>query len=128
MTKQNAVPMQITFTNLPLLGWFSGFTPASMHRNNFPRGTGPYAVTIRLSGDRFEFDSSDPIWVSVDTGQCPPRNAGVSDIKDVSANGSTLTLTNDNSQAATLRYQLNIVDKNSGAKSAIDPIMSNGGR
>jgi len=121
-------PREIVFRYWPLLGWRSGLTKAANLRSRFARDAGPFEVTFKLTGGNFEFDQADPIWVSDDVSECPSQNIGHADIKNPSASGRQLTLTNENYSQVDLRYQLNVIDRRTGSRMPIDPIMENGGR
>lgn len=111
--------------------WWNGFSPASGHRMKFPKGEGPFEVTVSLKEREakkgYRIDEQDPLWVQADAGSCPTTKCSHPDIKDVTATATSVTFTNTNDTPGKLRYQVNVIDPE-GRRDPIDPIMENGGR
>ena len=118
----------LKFSRGLLGGWFAGGLPASWNRMKFENG--PEEVVLSLSKGAakkgYRFDTRDPIWVVIDTGECPQQCGVCGQIQDIKCTATQLTFNNLNDEQVTLRYQVNVLDPSNQLK-PIDPIMENGG-
>lgn len=100
--------------------------PAKWHKLK-PDGAGDieFELSDGAVADGYHFDTKDPIWVCVDTGECPKEPCTHPDITNVRPLNDRLVVHNGKcSGRVTLRYQLNVIN-GSGELKPIDPIIEN---
>ena len=97
---------------------------------DFKKGAGPLTISFKLhdsTGRKLRFDRESPIWAHAsDAYACPPRGASSDELQVVSCDDRNLTVTNANSKAGTIHYQLNFVDEEEKFE-PVDPMIRNGG-
>lgn len=109
-------------------GWRADGMDAKAHKLAFAMGSGEHEIAFEIGTPtgRFVFDTADPIWVSQGN-TCPRSASSHADISVKECLPTRLVVGNANKMAATLRYQLNVIEKASGRRIPIDPIIENGG-
>ena len=98
-------------------------------RIDFEKGSGPHTVKFKLfdrTGRNLRFDAAKPIWDHVSDTECPSPGSASGQIDVLDCSDRELTVSNKNSAACTLHYQLNFVD-GAGAAQEVDPMFKNGG-
>ena len=106
--------------------------PAKDHKVAIAHGAPLDQIEIRIKSDKSAkdlglcIDTSAPFQVAQDNGQCPPQGINTDQIELVGCDSDSVTISNKNSYACTLRYQVNVVDKD-GNPCPCDPIIQNGG-
>jgi hypothetical protein len=110
--------------------WKTGGKHAKDHKMKFDAGSGAQTVTFYIGtpAGRFTFNEKDPIWVTLDDGECPTTPCSYQDITVTRCHGPELVIENANQEKARLRYQLNVYDRDKKEWCPIDPIMDNGGK
>jgi hypothetical protein len=97
---------------------------------DFAKGTADHHVSITIAnGNGITFAQTNPLWIQQDTKPTSPIVAPTSQINPAKIEGAgttTLKFQDKNSEAMTLKYQLNFQGGN--GLMAIDPDIQNGGR
>lgn len=106
--------------------------PAKDHKLKIGQGAPLDQIEIRIKSDKSAkdlglcIDTRGPFQVAQDNGQCPPQGINTDQIEFVSCDSDSVTISNKNSTACTLRYQVNVLDKD-GNQCPCDPIIQNDG-
>ena len=107
--------------------------PAKDHKLNIAQGAPRQEIEIKIKSDQsakqlgLQVDTNAPLHVAQDNGQCPSNGIDTDQIKLVSCDANSVTISNENSgNPCTLRYQVNVIDKE-GNQCPCDPIIQNGG-
>ena len=97
---------------------------------DFAPGSGAHTITFKLhdsTGRKLRFDTADPFWAHVSQADhCPAEGATTTQTAVVSCTDKELCVSNSNSDACTISYQLNFVDERLQAE-PLDPMIKNGG-
>lgn len=113
--------------------WEADAKPAKDHETKVNKGAKPEDIELRINSDQsvkslnLRIDCSRPFQVAVDNGNCPPAGIDTDQIEVLSCDVDRVTVRDLNTgPGQTLRYQINIVDKDGNAHHC-DPIIRNGG-
>ena len=113
--------------------WEVGGKPAKDHETKIDKGAKPEKIDFLIESDpsveqlELRIDSNSPFEVGVDNGNCPPNGDPTDQIEVLSCDSDRVRIRDLNTgPAQTLRYQLNVVDKDGNAHPC-DPIILNGG-
>ena len=97
----------------------------------FPKGEKDIKVKFKLTDDtaeKYKFNRNDPIWVHENYNEeCPPEFSTNRQIEVKDCDDNELKIVNTNEDPSTLRYQLNLLDKNNNPV-VCDPEFKNGGK
>lgn len=115
------------------LVWEADGKAAKDHKTMIGKGASPEKIDFRIESDqsvdqlKLRIDCSRPFDVRVDNGNCPPDGDPTNQIEVLSCDPDRVRIRDLNTgPAQTLRYQLNVVDKDGNAHPC-DPIILNGG-
>lgn len=107
--------------------------PAKDHKTKIDEGAAPEEIEIKIKSDEsvkdlgLKIHSVTPINVALDDGNCPANGINSTQIQLVSSDDDRVTIKDLNTgDACTLRYQVNVVDKDQNPHPC-DPIIQNGG-
>ena len=116
-----------------IVSWEAAGNPAKDHKTKIDKGAKPEKIELRISSDdsarglELQIDSSRPFQVWEDDRQCPPEGIRTDQIEVLSCDLDRMTIRDLNTgPERTLRYQLNVIDKD-GNPHPCDPIILNGG-
>lgn len=108
-------------------------TPAKNHKVTIGQGANPEKIKIVINSDesakdlKLRVDHRDPFQVHEDGTRCPPSGIHTDQIELLPGGSDHVTVRSRNTGAPrTLRYQVNVVDKN-GNPHPCDPIIENNG-
>ena len=116
------------------VGWEStDGKPAKDHKTKIDHGADPEEIELKILVDqsakslKLRIDCGHPFQVWEDESCCPPAGIGTDQITVLSCDVDSVTISDSNTgQECTLRYQINVVDKE-GNSHPCDPIIQNGG-
>jgi hypothetical protein len=115
------------------LVWEADDKPAKHHETKVDHGAKPEEIEFRIKSHKsakdlkLRIDCSRPFQVAVDNGHCPPAGIDTDQIEVLSCDVDSVKVRDLNTgPEQTLRYQLNVVDKD-GNPQHCDPIIRNGG-
>lgn len=113
--------------------WEADAKPAKHHETKIDKGAPPEEIEFRIKSDasvqnlKLKVDLGNPFQVAPDNGQCPPAGIDTDQIEVLSSDSEGVTIRDLNTgDEQTLRYQINVVDKD-GQSHPCDPIIRNGG-
>jgi hypothetical protein len=107
-----------------------GKSSAPYPKVDLPKGTTDHHISITIAdGNGITFAQTNPLWIQQDTKPTAPIVSPTSQINPAKIQGAgttKLSFQDKNSEAMTLKYQLNFQGGN--GMMAIDPDIQNGGR